>query len=397
MTQLTKKFVSVLAAALLVAPQAYATELLVTGNGAEAESEIKFSQTTTTALVQSNVADVNNSVKTESSTGGNSANDNTGGDVIIRTGDAKAYTTIENSLNQNFAELDCCEAQDVEVTISGNGYRSENDVELDLEDTKGIFQTNVAGVTNDVETKAKTGYNDANRTTGGDVTIRTGDATAVTDVTTSANANNAAVGGRAHHTGSLSAWILGNGAYSENEIELDITKEMALVQENLAEIENSVETYGSTGKNEASDNTGGEVGIWTGDAKAATYVDNMVNFNAADIDCGCVLDTTAKVAQNGAESENEIEADLKDVREYFQDGTAVLGNDVDSKAKTGWNESDYNTGSVEGSDPFIYTGDAYSSTDVGNSSNMNMFGGEWDMPEVEFSFNWAHFTAVFGM
>lgn len=397
MTQVTKKFVSVLAAALLVSANAspvLGATLLVTGNGSDSENEIEFNQASTTAVVQTNVATVVNSVSSNSSTGNNEANDNTGGDVVISTGNAKSLTTVENALNQNWATIDCCEEDDVTVEVSGNGSDSENDVDLDLENTKTLFQTNVASVVNEVDSDARTGRNEANRSTGGDVTIVTGDATAKSDVSTSANANHAVVGGGSHSNGGdLSAWIVGNGSDSDNDIDLDITKGLAIVQNNLAAVVNEVESDARTGLNEANDNTGGEVVIGTGDAKAEAYVENMVNFNAASIDCDCVLDTSAKISGNGSDSENEIEAEIEDAREVFQDGIATLANEVEADARTGRNESEFNTGSVEGSDPRIITGDAHSTTEVGNSSNMNVFGGEWDMPEVEINFNLAHLLA----
>lgn len=402
MTQLNKQIVSVLAAALLVVPQAsvFAAEIVVSGNGSSSDNVVTFGQTSSTAVVQTNQAEVSNNVTSSSSTGKNEANDNTGGDVIIRTGNAKSETAVENVLNQNAASIDCCESvNDVNVKISGNGAHSDNSVGLELKDSKELFQNNAASVYNNVDSKAKTGGNEANRSTGGDVTIYTGDATAKSDVSTSANANRATIGGGNHSsTGSLSAWITGNGAYSNNELELAVEKETALVQENAARVVNNVDSFGATGWNDANDNTGGEVRILTGDAKAETIVDNMVNFNAADIDCGCVLDTTAKIADNGSESENEISAEIVDGREVFQDGTASLDNDADAKAKTGANDANYNTGDSElNLDPAIYTGDAASSTEVENTSNMNVFGGGWEMPEVEVNFNWAHFVAFFGI
>lgn len=401
MTQINKQIVSVLAAALLVVPQTsvFATEIVVSGNGSNSDNTVKVEQSSSTAVVQNNEAEVSNKVTSSSSTGGNDANDNTGGDVIIRTGNAESETTVENMLNQNAASVDCCEsANDVKVTISGNGTHSDNDIELGLEDSKELFQTNKANVYNNVESKAKSGDNEAKRTTGGDVTIYTGDATAKSDVSTSANANHATIGGGVHSsTGSLSAWIAGNGADSDNDIELGVAKATSIQQDNAARVMNWVDSFGGTGWNEASDNTGGEVRIVTGDAKAETIVDNMVNFNAADIDCGCVLDTTAKISENGSDSDNEIRAEIEDEREVFQDGSAYLKNDAEAEAKSGDNDAKYNTGSVEGSDPYIYTGDATSSTEVENSSNMNVFGGGWTMPEVEVNFNWAHFMAFWSL
>ena len=319
---------------------------------------------------------------------------------MIRTGNATSETTVENTLNSNSATVDCCDQGDVTVDISGNGTRSDNEVELESgdrrsEDKTEIFQNNKADVKNNVDTNSTTGGNDTNRNTGGDVTIRTGDAMATNDVSTTANVNQARIGGGNGEAGELSVRIVNNGSYSENEAELDLSRETTIVQDNDAKVRNHVDATAKTGWNDANDNTSGEVLILTGDAEATAVVDNMVNFNAADVDCGCLLDVEAKIAGNGTDSENEIEAELGDEVEVFQGGkegngnNAYLHNDVDADAKTGANDSTANTGSEEGSDPFIWTGDAESTTEVSNVGNSNVYGGDWEMefPEVDFNFN----------
>lgn len=404
MTQFKKQTVAVLTSLsvvlMTIAPVSAAT-LEVSGNGSNSTSEIVLEREQNTTVVQSSTAVVNNSVSSSASTGGNKANDNTGGDVMIRTGDATSRTTIENTLNSNMARVDCCEESDVEVKISGNGTGSDNYVGIKSEgDATNIFQENNAVVNNSVKTDAKTGDNNAKRNTGGEVIIRTGDAEAKTNVSTTANNNQAVVGG-GRDGGSLSAVISGNGYNSDNSIELELDRVTTIVQDNLAVVANELATYAGSGDNDTNDNTGGDTGIWTGDAKAHTYVDNMVNFNAADIDCGCILeDVHAKVSGNGTDSDNDITADLGGEQNVFQGGKegagnlATLLNGLETDAETGDNNAKYNTGEAD-SDPFIYTGDAYTVSDVSNAGNVNVFGSSWDAmmdwPEVEFdfSFNFA--------
>jgi hypothetical protein len=55
--------------------------------------------------------------------------------------------------------------------------------------------------------KSDTGDNEANKNTGGDVAINTGDATTGVSIANTANANSAVVGG-GHGAGSVSMWIL---------------------------------------------------------------------------------------------------------------------------------------------------------------------------------------------
>lgn len=399
MTQLKRQIIAVLAAGLLVPTNAFAaTSLTITGNGSNSDSKVELEKSSDTTVVQSNQAVVTNNVTSSSKTGGNEANDNTGGDVRIETGKATSLTNVENTLNSNMAKLDCCDDADVDVTISGNGTNSENEVEIEQKgDATNVFQNNQALVTNLVNGTAKTGGNDANRTTGGDVTIDTGDALAKNVVSTTANVNQAIVGGGLHlNNGELSAVIMGNGSETENSIELDLSTDTTIVQDNEALVTNMVNALAKTGWNDANDNTAGEVHILTGDATAYNKVDNMVNFNAADIDCGCLLDAEAKISGNGTDSENEIEAELGNDRNVFQGGKegtgnmALLTNGVDSDARTGANEAEFNTGDVEG-DPSIHTGNAWSQSEVENSGNTNVYGGSWDLglPEVDLDFNFS--------
>ncbi len=400
MTHFKRQVLSVLATGSLVlnlvTPVAASTTLEVSGNGSNSDSEIKLDRDNTTTVVQNNSAVVTNKVSANADTGNNSASDNTGGDVKVDTGDAKTDVSVSNNLNTNEAKVECCQAGDTDVLISGNGTKSDNKVELDQDNKTSVFQDNAAKVENKIDADAKTGKNDADDNTGGDVEINTGDADTTVTVSTTANANKAQVGGGAgDQSGEVSAKILGNGSYSDNEIKLDLDHETAVVQDNFASVKNHVDAGADTGYNEADDNTGGEVSVDTGDATADVTIDNMVNFNAAEVDCGCLLDISAKVGGNGTDSDNEIKGYFDDAVEVFQGGKegagneARLYNDADADATTGKNDADDNTGSVYGGDPSIDTGSATSTTEIGNSGNVNVYGdvGGWEVPEFDFNFN----------
>jgi hypothetical protein len=380
----------------MVSPAFAATTIEVSGNGASSENEVEVRNNNNTVVTQTNNAIVTNTVSSSASTGGNDANQNTGGDVLVSTGDAATATKISNMLNSNKASVDCCENQGADVLISGNGAYSKNEVELGEKKYRKeestdlrIDQVNNAVVSNAVEAKASTGKNDANQNTGGDVLVHTGDAATLVEVSTTANSNWAKVGGRGEES-TLSARILGNGANSENEIELNLDKDIILLQNNVANVINDVEAGASTGKNDANQNTGGDVLVSTGDADTSVEIDNMVNFNWADVDCGCVTDLMAKIAGNGYDSENEIE--FKNDSELLvpQTNAALLANVLDELAKTGYNDVEQNTGDP-GSDPAVLTGDAYSFTGVENTGNLNSFGGEMhpEWPEFDFDFNFS--------
>jgi len=193
--------------------------------------------------------------------------------------------------------------------------------------------------------------------------------------------------------------IIGNGYDSENEVEVELENETSVYQHNKAIIINDIDADAETGENDANQNTGGDVLIGTGDAKTWVEVDNMVNFNSAEVDCGCLLDLFAKIGENGADTENEIEAELESEKNVYQGwgeygNFAFLLNDVDGDSETGENDVDQNTGDPEG-DPGILTGDALDHVAVSNSGNVNIYGDgagfEWpelpEWPEFDFSFS----------
>ena len=425
MTNFKKQTFSVLAAGAMLlnvaSPVLASTTIEISGNGSGSDNKTVVESTNTTTVNQNNTANVTNNLKTNADTGDNNANYNTGGDVEIKTGNADVTASVSNNLNSNAAEVDCCAANNTDVEISNNGSKSDNYVGLVNTNSTTLNQKNVANVTNDVDVKADTGDNKAGANTGGAVSITTGKAIVDVDVKTVANRNVAKIGSgnSATPTPSASFKIIGNGSGSDNKIEAELTNDTKLNQSNTANIGNEVDVDADTGDNKANYNTGGDVVInsgYPGGANVTVDVDNMVNFNAADVDCGCEFDVLAKISGNGAEAddnhhdwwkkwwdkdENYIGLTLDNVQAVNQGNLANLTNDVDvDDAETGDNEASYNTGEAN-TDPSITTGAAVSDTSVSNSGNTNTLGDlSFEMPEMpdfEFSFNFAAMMAFFGM
>ena len=378
---------AILANALV--PMAYAgTEITISGNGADSNNDAVVEVENDTNVTQSNTANFDNNIDGDANTGDNDANKNTGGDVTVKTGDATVNATVNNSANQNWAEVDCCSNNNLEIKISGNGADSDNTVNYDNAGREGndinIDQHNYAYFDNDIKyLDAKTGNNDANENTGGNVEIDTGDASVTVAVTNWANANSARVG-NGDGGSTLSLWILDNGADSDNDIVVDLESDVDVHQGNRAHFDNDVDADANTGDNDANENTGGDVEVTTGDATVDVTVDNMANFNWADLNCGCLLDDlTVKVDGNGHNSDNTVNVDLDSDQDADQHNSADFDNDVKKlDADTGNNDADENTG--EGGDPSVDTGDADVTVDVSNSANMNGIGGEgpdWEWPD----------------
>ena len=369
--------------------------LEISGNGSDSDNNIDVELNNLTVIEQTNTANIQNNVEIFANTGNNEANDNTGGDVGIDTGNAKAEVNVSNTANSNVAEVNGCCPGDITAEISGNGTDSDNQIDIDVcayNDECGTFieQTNEANISNNVAVELNTGDNEANDNTGGDVEIDTGNAEANGGVTISnaVNSNVAVVGGGDGN--SLTAVISGNGSDSDNQIDVEIVSLTLVSQENLANIENDVEIFANTGNNEANDNTGGDVEIDTGNAEAEVEISNLANFNGAEVDgCGCVEDLTAKIKNNGSDSENEIDVELisalfvEQLNEFeckeFDDPCA----DVVVESNTGDNEANDNT--QDGDEPAIDTGNAGAEVEVENTANENVVGDldGLDLPDLD--------------
>jgi hypothetical protein len=405
MNTIQKRIASAIATgALLVnaALPAFAVTIEVSGNGSDSVSGVSTTVSSTTSVVQDNTANVTNNVSAVAQTGANKAKDNTGGNVSVTTGNATTSVGVANTLNANIAEVEGCCDQDLDILVSDNGSDSENDVYVDHTNETGLFQTNVGNITNNVDAFSSSGGNKANGNTDGDVAVSAGNATTTVLVANTANLNSAHVGGGNGTGGSVSVQILENGEGSQNNIELGLSRSLGLLQDNYANLQNNVDAVSQSGANEAVDNTGGEVSITNLDAETTVGVDNLVNFNFADLDCGCLLDVLAKISDNGEDSENDISAELVDEQTAFQanvwacnQGLTELWwdneegcNNVDAFAGSGGNLAHDNTGDDEEDGSVdVDAGNATSDTIVGNEGNVNVVGDTPELPELDLDFD----------
>lgn len=424
MTKFKKQVVGVLATGVILAqvvsPLAvFATDegsansgttLVITGNGEKSVNGVKVNTNQNTTVSQENDARVTNHVTSNSNSGGNTAKGTTGGNVVMDTGNATSNVNVENLLNKNVADVNCCDKGNTDVVIAGNGEQSKNTVTLDENNGNGkdpsgnsIYQNNYAEVENKVESNANSGDNKAKSITGGSVAILTGEATAKAAVSTVANANWANVGGNGNG-GSTSLYILENGEKTTNKIDLDLSKNNTVFQDNDAQVSNYVGSDANSGENTVKGTAGGDILVDTGNAKSEADVENELNLNAAFVSCDCAGDLFAKVSGNGEISNNKIEADLGSDLDVWQGGEdygndADLDNCVFADAGSGDNLADSITGSYYhngGSDLVeIDTGNADSKTSVENTANKNVFSNagmpyEWPDLGVDFSFDVWH-------
>lgn len=165
----------------------------ISGNGAGSYNKIKVSQSSSSTLVQSNKAKYNNTVVVSTSTGGNKANKNTGGDVTVTTGDASSVVDITNTANINNAVHEggcgCGCLTPLDIAISGNGAHSWNTVSYWSHCSDVTSQWNSAYISNGVVTSNSTGGNSSNANTGGSVEVSTGGSSSEVTITNTANSN----------------------------------------------------------------------------------------------------------------------------------------------------------------------------------------------------------------
>lgn len=391
--------VALVANGLMPAAALADTTITVNGNGADTDNGVVTSVSQNTTVSQNNNANFTNNVSGSASTGNNDANKNTGGDVKVKTGDASVNAEISNSANQNQASVNCCASNgNTDIKVAGNGADSVNAVEYGQSSNNSVSQNNNANFDNNVKhLSAKTGNNDTDKNTGGDVEVETGDASVTVAVSNWANANSARIGGGSEHGNDVSLKILENGADSDNSIKVGVAGATTVSQNNNADFDNHIGGSAKTGDNDANKNTGGDVAVETGDASVDVTVDNMANFNWADLNCGCTVgDLSVTVSGNGYDSENAVEGNFASAQSVGQNNDADFDNNVKyNDANTGNNDADKNTG-YEGSDPSVTTGDADVTAEVSNSANMNSVGG--DEPSwPDFNMGGVHISLDFDL
>lgn len=287
------------------------TSVTIEGNGSDSSSHAGLHRESGVEVYQDNNADIDNDVDVKLNSGFNEADDNTGGDVVIATGDVDAKVKVHNAANSNSAMVaGSGDGGDVDLVISGNGSGSENGIELGLGRYTLLAQANVTDIDNDVDVKGNSGGNEADDNTGGEIAIGTGDVDVKVMVDNMAGFNHAYIDDCCHDD--LFAKVSGNGEDSDNFIGAKLDQNMEVFQDNVCGkgwgwpmpwpgegfdqkphhhwwgwdrdcFDNDVDVKANTGDNAADDNTG-EPGddpmIITGDSDVEVEVDNMGGSNS---------------------------------------------------------------------------------------------------------------------
>ena len=227
-----------------------------------------------------------------------------------------------------------------ELVITDNGSGSQSELNLTTQTQTDVIQSNDSQVSNNIDTSASTGNNEASLNTNSDVNITTGDATSVTSIENSTNTSIVEAG--CCESGTI-ANVSGNGAESENSININSTNQTNIIGEQTARITNNIIGYASTGSNKANYNTSGSVTIVTGDIKAkVNLLNDPLNISNIEVRTGNP-NLIAKIAGNGFYSTNYISVSQDNLSNVFTNFSADIGNYFVWDLLTGENEANGNT------------------------------------------------------
>lgn len=305
-----------------------------TGNGSDSVNDASLDSTTTDTTTQTNTADLTNNLVFEANSGENLAEDNTGGDTSITTGDANIAANVFSLLNNNFVgtgtpvllavvnifgdlvgDIIMPDVDSMTVANTGNGSGSENSTSVDQTTTNTTTQTNLANIDNNISVDANTGNNETDDNTyefGQGSSVETGDVSIDANLVNIANqnvsgdtwwvvlVNNAGqwfgqilgADPNSNFAGSAGTEFVldeegnvvaigntGNGSDTTNNTSVSTTTTNTTTQSNTANLTNNISVNANTGKNSTTGNTGGTNSIATGDVNVLLNVYNFVNNN----------------------------------------------------------------------------------------------------------------------
>lgn len=324
-----------------------------------ADSVNKSYVTNTNSVNVTNVSDasIQNTVRSTSNTGGNSASRNTMGGMV-QTGDAATDIEILNSANINTNMIDLGQSGD--SNTSGNsitGAGSKNLANILNSNVVRVRNDNTAVLSNTVNATSNTGGNLADRNTdGGGGVVQTGDALTEVSLSNRANDSLTNVSGLA----SFGSNVVGNsitGADSNNEAYITNRNTVAVTNVSDAAVRNAVTAAAATGGNSASRNTMGGM-VQSGDAGVGLELLTDANINTTSVaSVSEGSDATSGNSVTGAGSNNLTQllnnnafnvlnennkCTSKDCGDYGNVKWGVQNIDVDT-ANTGGNLADRNT------------------------------------------------------
>ncbi len=431
------------------------TNSSIQNNGSSTSNNTSIDLTNNNNAIAINQAHVGNNLNQETITGQNIATDNVG-NTHITSGDANTTGTVITGLNSNIEGVavsefnivedhkgdiildfsqNCilgCSPNSITATNVQNGSNSSNANTIASQTDKNTFQTNDGSLETNATLSADSGHNSADRNTGDDTAIESGNAHVVGNVLTFLNNNLAGnvMVGVVNVFGNLVGDILipeqnfasnnnscascesqsiaainnGNGTNSTNSSDVNSQQESNTFQTNDASIQNNLILEASTGDNNTNKNTTDDAYVSTGFTNINSQTLNIANSNVSDGNYWLVLvnqagewigkiigaadgayyagsegtefkvsssgDITASNSQNGNGSNNTNSLSRSNNNSTFLANNANIVNNLRLFANTGGNTANDNTGG----DSIIKTGNARVVANLVNFINNNIVG-----------------------
>lgn len=265
-----------------------------TGAGSTNEVNVEIDRTHETVI--ENEADLTFALNAEVDTGNNRASRNTLG-AAIDTG--RGFLAQHSLAAANTTAIAGPGGLRVDITGTngGTGFDSRNTIRADINDSRVISINNAANVSTLLGSAGSpalvnTGGNEANENTGG-ARIDTGSAAADVAVRNMVNRVVLALAGEGVEVDAEFINVL-TGALSDNENTLTVLYSTLAEVTNTAVIDTILNLMLNTGRNVASDNTGG-VSVTTGEGCFNGEVSNSVNAVDVGAAASLNLDNTAEV------------------------------------------------------------------------------------------------------
>jgi len=140
--------------------------------------------------------------------------------------------------------------------------------------------------------------------------------------------------------------ISGNGSSSVNEVNVASDNTTSVVQNNNTGVTNIVNANTNTGGNTASENTGENVNLDTGNSQVEVAVVNSVNSSEVEGQGCCGSAVNSGISGNGENSLNNLTISQLVYNSINQTNNASITNDVNVYGNTGNNSANENSGNV---------------------------------------------------
>lgn len=256
-------------------------------------------------------------------------------------------------------------AEEISVSVSGNGESSNNTIDQTVSQTTFVTQTNNSNVSNNIDQNLNTGQNSTSQNTSNEAALQTGNISSQTEILNNTNNNAVDSTNCGCDPSSLTINNSSNGTGSQNIINSSIDNLTQISVSNWAEIDNNVLINANSGKNHT-DNNSGSVQIITGDINVKGKIKNIGNNSLVEIDPSD-NDVLISNVFNGSYSTNLLNVDIDNLINVSQYNFSNANNNVDIIVDTGNNTADGNIG-----DAFISTGDVYIDFSIDNNFNNNI-------------------------